>query len=67
MSGAVDVYMGRPPASVLASTLRRGRAAVTVSPGVLGLAEVLLCEANPAHSDADWTGLAARRATGRRP
>jgi hypothetical protein len=59
MSGPVDV--GRPPPSMLASTLRRGRGAVTVCPGVLGLAEVLLCEDEPAHRDADWTALTTRR------
>lgn len=61
MSGPVDVYMGRPPASMLTSSLFRGRAVVTVRPGVLGLAEVLLCEDGPAHRDAEWTALAARR------
>ena len=38
----VDVYIGRTPPTMLASTLRRGRAAVTVRPGAVGLAEVLL-------------------------
>lgn len=64
---ALDVYMGKPPASMLASTLRRGRAAVTVRPGSgAGLAEVLVCESAPEHAAADWAALAARRSGGGR-
>lgn len=60
MSGPVDVYMGRPGGRMLTSTLARGRAAITVCPGVVGIEEVLLVEDRPQHVDADWVALAGR-------
>lgn len=60
---AVDVYMGPALATMLTSTLRRGRAAITVRPGTAGLAEVLVCESTPECAAGDWAALAARGST----
>lgn len=60
MSAGLDVYLGPAPTRMLTSTLARGRAAVTVRPGLVGLEEALLVEGRPQHAAADWAVLAAR-------
>ena len=58
---ALDIYLGpAAPVHMLTSSLARGRAAVTVRPGLVGIEECLLVEDRPQHVDFDWAVLAAR-------